>query len=166
MYNIINIIMSNIIDRQTFVISTPLDILTGAIPSIVELPMNLRFAADELILKSISYANPNALASQDVMDVVQIWCNITNDGLIGSFPNSGPSAIPVVSNPNTHLRLSNSFQTGNFILQFQVTDGAPYFLNNASFNPQSLISSQVPQRTFGTVVLTVEFVKLKNKDIY
>src|SRR5690606_28444963 len=99
--------------------------MTGNVPSIVQLPMNLRFAADELIVKSISYANPNWAVAPDIADVVLIWCNITNDNLI---PNSGQSAIPVCTNPNAHFRMANSFQTGNFILQFQVTDGAPYFL--------------------------------------
>jgi len=49
----------------------------------------MRFSADELIVKNITYnrAIPPNQASQDIADIVQIWCNITNDGLIGSFPN-------------------------------------------------------------------------------
>src|SRR5690606_32156428 len=86
MYNIINIIMSNIIDRQTFVFSISLfDFTTvGGVENRaeVQIPLNLRFAADELVVKSINY---NAtFRSSDVPDVVQIWCNITNDNIIGS----------------------------------------------------------------------------------
>jgi hypothetical protein len=148
--------MDNILERQTFVISVNLATLNDAThPSQVTLPMNLRFAADELILKSICY---NSLAANaDIPDSVQIWCNITNDNLIGAFANS-PSNLgdpsPVNQMFNSHFRINNTFQTGNFVLQFQNTSlGAP-----ASYNPQSLISSTT-QHTFGTVVLTIEFVK-------
>lgn len=147
----------NIIDRQTFVISVNLSTFVPGppeIPSQVTLPMNLRFAADELILKSINY---NIGAGVDMADIVQIWCNITNDGLIGAFPND----FSVSQINNQHFRINNTFQTGNFVLQFQNTSlGGP-----ASYNPQSLISSTA-QRTHGTVVLTFEFIKLKNKEIY
>lgn len=150
--------MSNISDRQTFIFSIDLNALD---PSQISTQLNLRFAADELILKSISYNS----AKVDVPDVVQIWCNITNDGLIGSFPNSGDGSatpIPVTQQHNDHFRISNSFQYGNFILQFQTTDqGDPFFCN-----PQPLISSQSPLRTSGIVSITIEFIKLKNKDIY
>ena len=50
-------------------------------PSQVQLPMNLRFAADELILKSITYNN-NVSIFPDISNTVGIWCNVTNDGLI------------------------------------------------------------------------------------
>ena len=124
--------MRDKIDRQTFVISVNLETLTGAIPSQVQLPMNLRFASDELILKSIIYNNSGATA--DIDDVVQIWCNVTNDGLIGAFPNS-PLQTPVFLQLDQHFTINNTFQTGNFVLQFQNTSlGAP-----ASYNPQSLI---------------------------
>ena len=159
----ISIIMSNIIDRQTLIISVNLVTFTivGGVETLaqVTLPMNLRFAADELILKSIIYNNtgPNG----DVDDNVQIWCNITNDNLIGAFPNT-PLQNPIIVSLNQHYRIANSFQTGNFVLQFQNTTlGGP-----ASYNPQSLISTNVPQRTKGTVVLTFDFVKLKDKNIY
>jgi len=142
------------IPRQTFVISVNLNTMTGDIPSRVQLPMNLRFPANELILKSISYANPDGLAHPDVPDVIQISCNVTNDNLIGSFPNSGFNSFPVFSSLENHLSISNTFQTGNLVLEFQATDGSL-----SSCNPQALVSSQAPQRTFGTVVLTIEFVK-------
>ncbi len=143
--------MNNIIDRQTFIISINcLNFATvGPIEtkSQIQLPMNLRFAADELILKSINY---NVPVNTDISDIVQIWCNITNDGLIGSFPND----IAVYQQHNEHFTISNSFQTGNFIIQLQNTSlGDP-----ASYNPQSLISSTA-QHTFGILVLTIEFVK-------
>ncbi len=143
----------NIIDRQTFVISVNcFTFVPGPpeVPSQVTLPMNLRFAADELILKSISYHPLEG--KNDLSDTVQIWCNKTNDGLIGSFSNSNNFTV----RHDEHFRISNTFQSGNFVLQFQGTDGG----GPASYNPQPLISSQVAQRTFGTVVLTIEFVKL------
>ena len=64
-----------------------------------------------------------------------------------------------------HFAINNSFSGGNLTLQFQGTDGlikeGPpiVFSSPASFRPQRLISAQVPQRTFGTVVSTIEFVK-------
>ena len=63
-----------------------------------------------------------------------------------------------------HFAINNAFSGGNLTLQFQGTDGliteiGPVFASRASFRPQRLISAQVPQRTKGTVVLTIEFVK-------
>ena len=130
--------MKQIIDTPTVVISVNLNLMNSVDrPSQVQLPMNLRFAADELVLKSIVYGGSQV----DVDDIIQIWFNITNDNIIGSFTN----AIP-------HFKISNTFQTGNFMLQFQQTD-------ITSYNPQALISSQVPQRTFNKVVLTFEFLR-------
>ena len=72
--------MTNVIDRQTVVFSINLALL---LPSVAQIPMNLRFAADELVLKSITYSP----GIGDVGDMVQIWCSLTNDNLIGTFPN-------------------------------------------------------------------------------
>lgn len=157
--------MSDIIDRQTFVISVNLSTFVPApteVPSIVNLPMNLRFAADELVLKSIVYHPPQAGA--DVRDTIQIWCNVTNDNLIGFFTNTAAFGVQ----HDEHFRISNTFQTGNFQLQFQGTDGSldnaapnPHYGPPGSYNSQRLISNQNPQRTFGVVVMTIEFLKLK-----
>ena len=87
----------------------------------------------------------------DLDDVIQVWCNIKNDNIIGAFPN----AIQSSQMHNTHFTINNTFQTGNFVLQFQQTDLG----NPASYNPQALISSQAAQRSFNTVVITIEFVK-------
>jgi len=153
--------MNNIIDRQTIVISINInELILNTDSSIVTIPLNLRFAANELIVKMISY---NILSgSDDIPDVIQIFCNITNDNLIASFVNDSATN----DRYNTHFTISNSFQTGNFVLQLQSTDleidnllnfMSPYY----SINPQRLISAQNPQRTFGTVVLTIEFLKTK-----
>jgi len=72
--------MSVVIDRQTIIFSVNMSSIDT-----ISTPMNLRFAADELILKSISY---NVASRVDTPTVVQIWCNITNDNLIGTFPNN------------------------------------------------------------------------------
>ncbi|HRP37330.1 MAG TPA: hypothetical protein PLS50_05990 [Candidatus Dojkabacteria bacterium] len=144
-------------DSQTFIISINCSTFnTNGDVSQVTLPMNLRFAADMLVLKSIAY-NARHGNQADENDMVQIWCNITNDQIIGSFPNAGTSNIPVSTYLNSHYRLNNSFQTGNLVFQLQQTDGA----GTASYNPQALISLQNQQRTFGVVTLTIEFVKLK-----
>ncbi len=157
--------MREIIDRQTFLISVNMfNFNTGVnrVSSQVNLPMNLRFAADELVLKHISYnsAIPPNQATADINDMVQIWCNITNDNLIGSFTNSGPNSLPVNVTLNNHFTISNYFQTGNFVLSFQQTGSTA-----ASYNPQPLISSQgappapLVQTTFGVVAITIEFLK-------
>ena len=159
--------MSNVIDRQTVVISV--NMFTFKTVGVVEtksevsLPMNLRFAADELVVKNISYngaISPNQ-ATTDIQDVVQIWCDKTNDGIIGSFPNAGSARIPSFYHINNHFRLNNSFQFGNFVLQFQQTGTSV-----SSYQPQPLISAAAVQTTFGVVSITLEFLKLKNKDIY
>ena len=135
----------NIIDRQTVLISVDFNSLTT---SEIQSPINLRFAADELILKSISYSgNP---ADENIN--VQIWCNITNDNLIGAFPAKSPVALYL----NSHFRISNSFQTQILHLQFQRTDnGQPPFF----YNPQDLITD-VAGAVNGIVSLTLEFIKL------
>ena len=141
--------MSQIIDRQIVIVSVNLLTLTGVNnPSQVSIPINLRFSANELVVKSIGYRSVDGNA--DVSDLVQIWCNITNDSLIGSFPNISNLQVQ----HDDHFCISNTFQSGNFVLQFQRTDVG------ASYNPQPLISSQAPQRTKGVVVITIEFVKL------
>lgn len=136
--------MNQIIDRQTFIFSVNLNVVGN---EVIKTPVNLRFAADELILKSISYnVNPT---NADAANVTQIWCNITNDNLIGSFPNNAA----VFQQHNESFRISNTFQTGNFELQFQKTGTniAPFY-----YNPQPLIGTE----TRGVVAITIEFVKL------
>ncbi len=158
----------NIADRQVVIISVNLFTFTGAFPSQVSLPMALRFAADEVIVKNISYngaISPNQ-ATADIADVVQIWCDKTNDGIIGSFPNCGDPAVPISCQHNDKFRLNNTFQTGNFMLQFQQSGAGGMFSTVASYNPQPLISALAAQTTFGVVSITLEFIKLKNKEIY
>jgi hypothetical protein len=154
----------NIIDRQTLVFTVDLYQLT---PSLIQIPVNLRFHASEMIFKSISYTT-NA-TNPDVDDNVQIWCDITTDGLITSFPNAGQ----FLSFADLHFALNNSnFQAGTVTFQFLQTDffvpanpptpayhtGSPYF-----YNPMSLISNQTGNaggpNTVGKLSFTVEFVK-------
>ena len=163
--------MKEVTDRQTFVISVNLftfaTVAGAETKSQVQLPMNLRFAAEEVIIKNITYCGaitPHA-AILNISDIVQVWCNITNDGIIGSFPNvgNGVAKFPIYSSHNDYFRINKTFQTGNLILKFQQTgtgNGAIGALNfPASYNPQSLISSLAVQSSFGVVVLTIEFVK-------
>ena len=152
--------MSNIINRKTYIISVNLITLTGAVPSQVTLPLDLTFAADELVVKSLAYSS--LAGNADVNDLVQIACNITNDNLICAFPNT----LMFSEVHDEHFAINNAFSGGNLTLQFQGTDGlitegpaAPVFASPASFRPQRLISAQVPQRTKALLVLTIEFVK-------
>ncbi len=161
--------MDNVSDRQTFVISINCATFNpNGVKSTIILPMNLRFAADELVLKCISYHPAQAAVGVDRDDTIQIWCNVTNDGLIGSFSNFNNFTI----RHDEHFRISNSFQTGNFILQLQRTEVKDIYgaaISVASYNPQVLISDFIGpavQTTFGTVVITLEFLKLKNKSLY
>lgn len=137
--------MTKITNKQTFVFSVNLNI-----QSTMNTEMNLQFAADELVVKAISYQSNVA----DVGEVIQIWCNITNDNLIGSFPNSGPAQTPIFIACDTHLQISNSFQTGTFTLQFQETGNngtpSPFY-----YNPQDPIANN----SNGVVSITIEFVK-------
>ena len=139
----------NISDRQTIVISVDLFNLN---PSQIQVPINLRFAAEELILKSISYNAVTAHADTD--DAVQIWCDRTNDGLLTSFPNN----TAFLSFCDLHFRLNNTFQTGNMTFQFQKTNAytAPFY-----YNPQPLISDgAAPAKVSqGILSFTIEFVK-------
>jgi hypothetical protein len=144
--------MRDIIDRQTFVICVDLFSLAVANgKAIIQSPMNLRFAADELILKSLMY---NVVASTpDTDDAVQIWCNITNDNLLTAFPNN----TAVLQYPDLHFKLSNTFQTGNLVLQFQQTASNPSFF----YNPQPPIVDPVTgtSNTNGLLSITIEFIK-------
>lgn len=143
--------MSNIVDRQTFVFSINLRTATS---SQIQTFLNLRFSADELIVKSIAYNVGSGVgAVADASAVVQIGCNQTNDSLIGAFANN----LSAFQTCNSHFRLNNSFQTGNFVLQFQ-TAGAD---TNFHYNPTELDTN-----SHGVVAVTIEFVKLKNKEIY
>ena len=144
--------MTNIIDRQTLVFSFNLNTL---LPSTANVPINLRFAADEIVLKSLSYSSSAA----DVGDMVQVWCSKTNDNLITTFPNG----ISLSYDHNEHFRLNNSLQNESITFAFQTTaNGAPTFSN-----PQPLISpGAVVGNTRGIVCMTIEFLKLKNKEIY
>lgn len=151
--------MTNIIDRQTLVFSFNLSTL---LPSIASVPINLRFAADELVLKSVSYTPvpvPAPPGVGDIADMVQIWCNKTNDNLLTAFPNN----LGQSSQHDEHFRLSNSLQNESITFAFQTTaNGAPLFTN-----PQPLISPGIlVGNTKGIVCLTIEFLKLKNKEIY
>ena len=150
--------MSNIQDRQTFVFCVNLN---GLNPSLIQTPISLRFIADELILKSLAYHNVAANADTD--NLVQIWCNITHDGLMTTFPNN----LAYVVYPDQHFTIGNNFQTGNLVFQFQKTDVHPNPLDPIYYNPQPLISNTANpvNVTRGILSLTIEFIKY-NKKIY
>ena len=143
---------SNIHDRQTLIFSVDMGTLALASTSQIQCPVNLRFAADEVILKSICYNT--IAATPDTDDMVQIWCNITNDGLLTSFPNN----TAFLSYADIYFKLNNTFQTGNITFQFQQTaNGAPFY-----YNPQAPIVDPGPpplSHTNGILSFTLQFIK-------
>ncbi len=142
--------MSNIIDRQTLIFSAFLGSAELQANSQINVPVNLRFAADSLVLKSLSYASDAA----DVDNMVQIWCNITNDNILAAFPNSFPNT----QQHDEFFKISNTFQTSTINFQFQKTQNyiIPFY-----YNPQPLISdaTALANVTRGTVSFTIEFLK-------
>lgn len=153
--------MPKIIDRQTFVITANTFNMNTAVPaanptaSIINLPLVLRFAADSLIVKQISYS-PSA-ATPDAGDMLLIYCNLTNDKLIASIPNGSSNVIPLAAHHDDYFSLSNTFQSGTLVLQIQ--SGTIPALIYYSSDPQPLISLQNPQKTYGILSLTIEFQK-------
>lgn len=145
--------MKEIIDRQTLIITVnlfPFD--SPANPSSVNIPINLRFSADALIIKQVSYS-PNS-NNADTGDMILVWCNITNDNLIAVIPNGSSNVIPLSATHDDCFMINNTFQTGTMILQFMSgEDSAPPFY----YNPTPLISNI--QQTFGIISLTIQFVK-------
>ena len=148
--------MREIIDRQTFVFSIDMNGLAVNNQSYIQSAVNLRFPADELVLKSLTYKVIPAAAggTDDVDDVVQIWCNIINDGLMTAFPNN----TAFLSYADLHFTINNTFQTGNLVFQFQQTaNGAPFY-----YNPQaSIVAPGAPgtSNTNGILSFTIEFLK-------
>ena len=85
---------------------------------------------------------------------MQIWCSITNDGLIASFPNN----TAFLHFTELYYTITNTFQTGNITFQFQKTEAytAPLY-----YNPQPLISDATAPAnvTLGILSFTIEFLK-------
>jgi hypothetical protein len=145
--------MHEIIDRQTFVFSIDMASLAVANKSYIQTAVNLRFAADELVLKALTYQGIPASAggTDDTDDMVQIWCNLTNDGLLTAFPNN----TAFQSFADLHFTLNNTFQSGNVVFQFQQTaNGSPFY-----YNPQDPIVEAGTSHTNGILSFTVEFLK-------
>ena len=69
----------SILERQTFVITY--NFAAANATAKVQIPMNLRFAAEELIVKSILYSPTGG--NDGNYELIQVWCNLTNDNLIG-----------------------------------------------------------------------------------
>ncbi len=150
----------NIIDRQTIVISINCNNFnTNPVTRVenkseVNVPINLRFAAHELVFKSLVYGG---FLNAERRDVVQIWCSIAQDNIIGAFPNGGQLTM----SPDQHSFFSTAFQSGTMTIQLQTVDTStfPYV------NPQPLISSLNLQTTTGCLVLTFEFIRYDNKKL-
>lgn len=142
----------NIIERQTFVFSVDFADLLLAGTSQIKPNLNLRFAADTLVLKAVVYQER---AVADTADVVQIWCDKAQDNIIGSFPNNGP----VQQQHNEHFSLNGTFQNGEIVFEFQQTaNGAPFY-----YNPQPGIMQGGASNTNGIVSFTIEFLRHDKK---
>ena len=101
---------SNVIDRQTYVFSFNLATL---LPSTANVPISLRFVADEFVLKSLAY-RPGAVA--DTSNMVQIWCNKTTDNLITAFPNG----VTRCESYDLHFRLTNTLQNETIVFASKI----------------------------------------------
>lgn len=148
----------NITNRKTFVFSVDCAKLVIAGTSKIRTTLDLSFDADTLVLKNISYNETTA----DTADVVQIVCNKTQDGIIGSFPNKSSYS----TQHNEYFPLSGPFQIGAIEFEFQQTrSGSPlYFLPQAGIVTFNNAVPPVPSsNTNGTVSFTIEFLKHDKK---
>ena len=147
----------HILDRQTFVFSVDFNNFNGNTPSEIKTGVNLRFNADELILKSIVYNTRTG--DPDTDDVIQIWCDQTDDNLLAAFPNGAT----VFQQHDEHFRISKKFQSGVIQFQFQNTDKPATFY----YSPQPLLTDGLvgtaKTTTLGILSFTIEFVKLSKE---
>jgi hypothetical protein len=139
----------NIVERQTIVISNNMQDSTD-----INVPIDLRFYADEMILKEIVFNS----AGNAVVTTVLIWSNLPIDQVIGVFSSGSiisDAAIPTFSGapivrPNNHFQLSSRFKTGVVNFQFQEpNDTAPFI--GGKYMAAGTIN--------GTVTFTLEFVR-------
>ena len=73
----------------------------------------------------------------DLNDVIHVWCNITYVQLIAGFSNDNQSTQFC----NSIFKTSNTFQTGNLLSKFQISDG-------------SLSDNIVPSPDYGLIAYT------------
>lgn len=146
--------MNHITHRQTFVFSVSLASLVVAGTSKIQPNITLQFAADTMVLKSLTYkvivATPDA-----VDDVVQIWCDKTQDHLITSFPNNAT----LHQQHNEHFDLQGAFQNGTIAFEFQQTANA----SPSYSSTQPGIVQAGASNTNGIVSFTIEFLKHDKK---
>ena len=111
--------------------------------------MNLRFVPDEVIVRSLVYADQN-VADTDAV-ACQVWTNLIDDNVLCMF-GSGFNQITQLEN---HFTLTRKFQSGSVNFQVQVipTTGQGYTGNG------NLINQAVVQ---GSLSVLLEFVKYEN----
>lgn len=148
--------MKVIAERQLVVISASL-----ATQNNIKVPIELRFNADEVILKNITYASTPV--GDNSSGVINIFSNLTADPIIGSFPtgwNNFTNAVPVTtfygsvsSYFEQYLTLANKFRVGIVNFQFQQPAGTTPYVGN---------SPLIAANTFlGTVTFTLDFIRYK-----
>ena len=102
--------MPKIQNRQIINLSADLNDATK-ISQIISLS-NMRFVPDEVIVRQISYS---CTAANQQAENLQIYFDIAQDLIIGSFPIGNVSATP-----NTTFRIRPNFNGGAIKLEFQL----------------------------------------------
>jgi len=131
-----------VVDRQTVNISTDLNI-AGANSFYV--PFTLRFWPDEVIVRSVSYANTNTDGSTNVC---QVWTNIVDEGVIASFVSNST----YTSDVHSTFRILRKIQSGSFNFQVQLMPAA----GNLAVQTAGAL---VPDTVKGQLQLILEFIK-------
>ncbi|HRP37554.1 MAG TPA: hypothetical protein PLS50_07140 [Candidatus Dojkabacteria bacterium] len=141
--------MKNILQRQTFVFSVAIATLVAGDTSKITQSINLRFPADTLVFKQLAYQE----LSNDIENLVQIWCDKTRDPIIGSFPNN----IPVYIKHDDHFELNGEFKGGSITFELQQT--ANNVPGSGYSNPQPGIVRNGASDTNGILSFTIEFLQ-------
>ena len=153
-----------VLENQILVFSVNLSTLYGVNnpPSEVQFPINLRFAADTMVVKSIVYQQPTITSNppavgDDLPQMVQIWCNIANDDIIGVFSNTNTGQGLY---HNESFLIPNPVQISSIKFQFQQVVPTTTTTPISSYGSGPLISETAGgQRTHGVVSMTIEFLR-------
>ena len=104
--------MKEILERQTINIAVDLDTAANAN---INVPINLRFEADEVTIKNLVYDSPDAVPL-----TAQIYTNLTLDPIIAHFGNAGVVQTCVFPEVKNTFTIVSRFRQGAINFQFQV----------------------------------------------
>ncbi len=134
-----------IVDRQTINIGTDLHAAGG---NNFYVPITLRFFPDEVIVRSVAYADTN---SDTVAHACQVWTNLVDDGVIAAFASN----VSYSEESHHIFKCTKRIQTGNY--NFQVQFLPTIAANSSQTGPGSLATFSVVN---GELLLILEFIKL------